>query len=192
MDEVQADVGSRKKRILAVLGFVAAAVISVGDTGWWWWNSHWPPRVYDRELSRISPPVPGARAQGGPYTTAGSVICLDECLVQGQSYAATGNVSFLAKEASHHLKALGYRELSPFATCEENGPPTLRVGNYTIGCVVSGRSDRFSVTVTIFVNSSTPLVGTPRTALGQYYLGSVPPGLRLNPRGGEILVEITK
>jgi hypothetical protein len=148
--------------------------------------------VYDRELSRIGSPVPGARAQGGPHTTAGSVICLDECLVQGQSYAATGDVSFLAKEASIHLYALGYRDLSPFATCEQNGPPTLRVGNYEIDCVVSGHSARFSVSVNIFVERSTPLVVVPPNGLGQYYLRSVPPGLRLNTHGGDILVEITK
>jgi hypothetical protein len=192
MDDVQADLGSRKKRIVVVLGIVVASVIVVGGAGWWWWNSHWPPRVYDRELSRIGPPVPGARALGRSYTTAGNVICLDECLVQGQSYAATGNVSFLAKEASNHLKALGYRELGAFATCEEYGPPTLRVGNYSIGCVVSGQSAQFSVNVTIWVRSSTPLVVVPRNGFGQYNLGSVPAGLRLNPHGGDILVEITK
>ena len=170
---------------------VAAAVL-----GWSWWNTQWPVRVYDRELARIGPPVPGARPLGDRFTSAGSVTCIDECLVRAQSYHASGLLSSLAGEAAAHLSGKGYRGpagASPHELkCVQNGgPPAFSAGHYQLSCYLHGHMQKLAVTVEFRFAGSAPFVPMPSDSNGTYYLASgTAPALALTPQNGEIVVSV--
>jgi hypothetical protein len=174
---------------------LAGVAVAAGVLGWSWWNAHWPPRVYDHELARIGPPVPGARPLGGPFTSAGSVTCIDECLIQAQSYRASGLLSVLAGEAAAHLSGKGYQGLagalrSEF-NCVQNGPPVFSAGYYELSCYLHSHTQKLAVSVEFRFAGDAPFVPMPSDSDGTYYLaaGAVP-ALMLTPQNAQIIVSV--
>ena len=150
--------------------------------------------VLDRELSRIGAPVAGAHSVGPPYTSAGSAVCVDECLVRTQSNPASGQVGALAREAIARLKQRDTVDFRRPQTCRclsGEQPPVFRVGYYEIDCSASGHTSRFMATVTFQLHGSVPFVPMPSGAFGEYRVPVPPPGLQSTLRNGVILIDVT-
>jgi hypothetical protein len=177
-----------------VLGIAAIVVAVAVPVAWHEYNAHWPPRVDDRELARIGSPVPGAIPVGNPYTSGGSVLCVDQCLVRAQAYLASGQLRRLATEAAAHMARRGYRlsHPKPLLECEEYGPPVFRAGHYELDCYLDGHTPGFDLTETFRIPSMLPLVPMPPNAVGEYRLPvGTTPALDLTHRNGQLTVEVT-
>jgi hypothetical protein len=153
------------------------------------YQTRWPPRVDDRELARIGPPVSGARPVGGPYTTSGSVVCVDECVTRGQFYSARGTLGQVGPQLSRHLEQRGYAIRSGLS-CTQQGPPVLASGQFELDCTVTARAGKFQASVTVRIKRSEPSVPLPAGFTGQYDLPGQPPDVVLQPGDG-ILVEVS-
>lgn len=179
--------------LFATVGIAAA----VGGFGWNWWNTHWPPRVYDRELARIGPPVRGARPQGGPLTDSGSVTGIDSPLSQAQSYTASGQLSALAQQAAAHLASKGYQlHAGPIETMYkgvQNGPPLTAAGYYELSWYIHGHRQKIAITVEFRFHSDKPFVPVSPDNPGTTYLPAEPvPPLVLTPENGSVIVSVTR
>jgi hypothetical protein len=180
--------GARRRAGAWVLSFLAGLLL-LAVLGDYAYQTRWPPRVDDRELARIGPPVSGARPVGGPHTTGGSVVCVDECLTEGQFYAATGSVTQLGAALTRHLEQRGYAIRSGLG-CTQEGPPVLASGHYELDCSVTASSSKFTASVTVQVHRSEPSVPLPAAFTGQYAVPGPPPDITLRPGDG-ILVEVS-
>jgi hypothetical protein len=184
---------SGRQRVGAWIASVLAGLLLLGILGNYAYQTRWPPRVDDRELARIGPPVTGARPVGGPYTVAGSVVCIDQCLDRGQRYSAHGSLRQLIGEATRHLRQAGYRIGSGPAFgpgCTEYGPPTTADGSYELNCTVEGSNGKFSATVTVQMYRSQPWVPLPAGYGGQDTLTGPLPDITVLPGDG-ILVDVS-
>ncbi len=171
--------------VLSVLvGLPLLAVLGVYS-----YQTRWPPRVDDRELARIGPPVSGARPVGGPYTVSGSVVCVNECVRRGQLYSAPGSLGQAGAQLTRHFDQLGFAIRSGLA-CTQKGPPVLAGGHYELDCTVTASSSKFRASVTVRIYGSEPAVPLPAGTGGQYKLPGPPPDTTLQP-GDRILVEVS-
>jgi hypothetical protein len=161
----------------------------VGVLGDYAYQTRWPPRVDDRELARIGPPVSGARPVGGPYTVSGSVVCVDKCVSRGQLYSARGSLGQLGAQLTRHLEQLGYAIRSGLG-CTQHGPPVFTSGHYELDCTVTARTRKFQASLTVQIYGSEPAVPMPAGSDGEYYLPGPPPDITLQPGDG-ILVDVT-
>jgi hypothetical protein len=161
----------------------------VGVLGDYAYQTRWPPQVDDRELTRIGPPVSGARPVGGPYTVSGSVVCVNECVRRGQLYSATGSLTPLSGQLTRHLGQLGYTVKSGLE-CTQEGPPVLASGQYELDCSVAASTSKFQLSVTMQMHGSQPAVPLPAGSSGRYALPGPPPDVTLQP-GDRILVAVS-
>ncbi|HUY96394.1 MAG TPA: hypothetical protein VMW47_02015 [Verrucomicrobiae bacterium] len=151
----------------------------------------WPPNVLDGELARIGPPVSGAHVWGSPWTSSGSVVCLDACLTQTQGYRAAGPLMPLLRDARAHLAIRGYRDLSPLAAlrCAEDAWPVLTPHHVQLDCSVSGQTAHFGATIDIRLAGTTPFVPVPPYSGGEATV-TAPPGLWLTRHNGSVMVDV--
>jgi len=182
-------VKARRPRLVVVSGIGAVALVAA--LVWLGYTTLWPPGVLDGELARIGPPVPGAQAWGSAWTSSGSVVCIDACLTQTQSYRAAGPLAQLLSDARTHLAVRGYRDLSPLAAirCTENAWPVLTPHHVQLDCSVFGQTAHFGATVDIRLAGTTPFVPFPPHSGGEATV-TAPPGLRLTPHNGSVMVDV--
>lgn len=179
----------RRRRVGASVFSFLAGLLLVGVLGDYAYQTRWPPQVDDRELTRIGPPVSGARPVGGPYTVSGSVVCVDTCVQRGQFYSASGSLTPLGGQLTRHLEQVGYAIKSGLE-CTQYGPGVLASGSYELDCTVSASTRKFQLSVTVQIHGSQPEVPLPAGFSGQYEVPGPPPDLTLQP-GDRILVAVS-